>query len=348
MQPFTHAFATDAATAVQMAAGAAANAAARGAVPQGAGAPVQFMAGGTTLVDLMKLNVMRPAQVVDITRLTTPRMFAIDVQAQGVYIGALATMRQVAEHPAIQRDYPVLSESMWLAASPQLRNMARAGGNVLQRTRCAYFRDTSWACNKREPGSGCSALQGENRWHAVLGASEQCIASYPGDWATALIALDATVQTLAPSGARSLRFADLHRPPGNTPHIETNLLPGELITGFWVPAGAYTRRSLYLKVRDRASYEFALASAAVALDLDGEVVRQVRIGLGGPVAVPWRAREAEALLLGQTLNEETALAAARAAFAAARPRQHNAFRIPLGQQTLVRALMQAKTLETQT
>jgi xanthine dehydrogenase YagS FAD-binding subunit len=335
MRPLGFSFASDGAAAVQ--ASAAANAALAGSV--------QYLAGGTTLVDLMKLDVMRPAQLIDITRLAGPALRAIEVSPQGVTIGALATMRQVADHPGVQRDYPVVAQSLQLAASQQLRNMARVGGNVLQRTRCAYFRDTSWPCNKRTPGSGCSALAGENRWHAVLGASEQCIASYPGDWATALIALDATVQVLGSGGARTLPFSQLHRPPGNTPHIETTLAAGDLITGFTIPAGPYARRSLYLKVRDRESYEFALASAAVALDMDGETVRQVRIGLGGPVAVPWRAREAEALLAGKPLTEANATAAARAAFAAAKPRQHNAFRIPLGQQTLVRALLQAKTME---
>ena len=340
MRPFTFTFATDAAAAVQAAAGAGVHAA------QAAdGGPAQYLAGGTTLVDLMKLDVMRPAQLIDITRIADPRLRAIELGPQGVYIGALATMRQVADHPGVRRDYPVLAESLQLAASQQMRNMARVGGNVLQRTRCAYFRDTSWPCNKRTPGSGCSAMEGENRWQAVLGTSDQCIASYPGDWATALIALDATVQVLGGRGARTMPFAQLHRPPGNTPHIETSLAAGDLITGFLIPPGPYTRRSLYLKVRDRESYEFALASAAVALDLDGEAVRQVRIGLGGPVSVPWRAREAEALLTGKPLTESNAAAAARVAFAGAKPRQHNAFRIPLGQQTLVRALMQAKTME---
>ncbi|MBC7940463.1 MAG: xanthine dehydrogenase family protein subunit M [Chitinophagaceae bacterium] len=347
MRPFTFSFATDAQDAVRAAAAlpSASTSVAIAGGESAVGAPIQFLAGGTTLIDLMKLDVMRPARLIDITRINSPRMRSIEITAEGLFIGALATMRQVADHAAVRRDYPVLSESLWLAASPQIRNMALVGGNVLQRTRCAYFRDTSWACNKREPGSGCSALQGENRWHAVLGASEQCIASYPGDWAAALIALDASVQTVSAGGARTLRFADLHRPPGNTPHIETSLAPGELITGFIVPAGAYTRRSLYLKVRDRQSYEFALASAAVALELDGETVRQVRIGLGGPVAVPWRAREAEALLTGKSLTEANAEAGARAAFAGARPREHNAFRVPLGQQTLVRALLQAKTMK---
>jgi xanthine dehydrogenase YagS FAD-binding subunit len=332
MRPFTFTFADDAPAAVQAAAGGSA----------------QYLAGGTTLVDLMKLDVMRPAQLIDITRLAAPQLRAIDITPQALSIGALATMREVADHPGVRRDYPVVAQSLWLAASQQIRNMARVGGNVLQRTRCAYFRDTSWPCNKRTPGSGCSAMDGENRWHAVLGASDQCIASYPGDWATALIALDATVQILGTGGARSLPFSGLHRRPGSTPHIETTLAPGELITGFVIPAGAHTRRSLYLKVRDRESYEFALASAAVALELDGDSVRQVRIGIGGPVAVPWRAREAEALLVGKPLTESNATAAARAAFATARPRQHNAFRIPLGQQTLVRALLQAKTMDVAT
>ncbi len=355
MRPFTHTIAGDATGAVRTA--QAALDAAIAAVTRFGGArgladaneaPVQFLAGGTTLVDLMKLDVMRPARLVDITRISTPQMRSIELLPQGLRIGALATMRQVADHPGVLRHYPVLAQSLQLAASQQIRNMARVGGNVLQRTRCAYFRDTSWPCNKRTPGAGCAALEGENRWHAVLGASDACIASYPGDWATALIALEATVQTLQPAGPRSIPLAQLHRLPGSTPHLETTLMPGELITGFTVPAGPYTRRSLYLKVRDRESYEFALASAAVALELDGETVRQVRIGIGGPVAVPWRAHEAEALLTSQPLTESTATAAARAAFAAARPRQHNAFRIPLGQQTLVRALLQAKTMELAT
>lgn len=337
MRPFQYSVANDPAAAVRLAAGSTRS--------PGAPGSVHYLAGGTTLVDLMKLDVLQPAALVDITRLPDPAWRAIQVSGEGVRIGALATMRQVADHPAVLRSYPVVAQSLQLAASQQLRNMARVGGNVLQRTRCAYYRDTSWPCNKREPGSGCSALGGENRWHAVLGASEQCIASYPGDWGAALVALDATVHILGQAGPRSLPFARLHRLPGTTPHIDTTLAPGDLITSFFIPAGAYTRRSLYLKVRDRASYEFALASAAVALDLDGDRVREVRIGLGGPVAVPWRAREAEALLTGRPLTESLALEAAHAAFASATPREHNAFRIPLGQQTLVRALLQAKTME---
>jgi xanthine dehydrogenase YagS FAD-binding subunit len=320
-------------------------AAVRAASASSSAAPIHFLAGGTTLIDLMKLDVMRPAQLIDISRITEPRLRSIEAGSTGLRIGALATMRQVADHRSVARDYPVLSQALWLAASQQIRNMAYVGGNVLQRTRCSYFRDTSWPCNKREPGSGCSALEGINRWHAVLGTSPQCIASYPGDWATALVALDATVETLTPRGPRTFRFADLHRLPGNTPHIETQLEPGELIIGFVVPAAAYNRRSLYLKVRDRESYEFALASAAVALDMDGATVRQVRIGIGGPVAVPWRALEAEALLTGKALTEANAQAAARAIFANAKTHEHNAFRVPLAQQTLVRALLQAQAME---
>ncbi len=341
MRPIAFSFVADPQAAVRAAGGSAGVAANQGSVH----APVQFLAGGTTLVDLMKLDVMRPTQVIDITRISDPRMRQIEATPQGLRIGALATMRQVADHPAVRRDYPVLSQSMWLAASQQIRNMASVGGNVLQRTRCAYFRDTSWPCNKRDPGAGCSAMDGQNRWHAVLGASEQCIASYPGDWATALMALDASVETLSSAGPRTLRFAELHRPPGNTPHVETDLGAGELITGFVIAAGPYTRRSLYLKVRDRESYEFALASAAVALTMDGDAVREARIGLGGPVALPWRSHEAEAALVGKPLTEANAVAAAAVAFVGAKTREHNAFRVPLARQTLVRALLQAKSME---
>jgi xanthine dehydrogenase YagS FAD-binding subunit len=333
MRPFAYSAAADAPAAVRAASASA------------PAAPVHFLAGGTTMIDLMKLDVLRPAQLIDITRIAEPRLRSIEVGADGLRIGALATMRQVADHRTVLRDCPVLSQSLWLAASQQIRNMACVGGNVLQRTRCSYFRDTSWPCNKREPGSGCSALQGMNRWHAVLGTSQQCIASYPGDWATALVALDAKVETLTLRGPRTFRFADLHRLPGNTPHIDTQLEPGELITGFVVPNAAYNRRSLYLKLRDRESYEFALASAAVALDMDGATVRQVRIGIGGPVAVPWRAVEAETFLTGKPLTEANAQAAARTVFTNAKTYEHNAFRIPLAQQTLVRALLQAQAME---
>jgi xanthine dehydrogenase YagS FAD-binding subunit len=224
--------------------------------------------------------------------------------------------------------------------------MASLGGNVLQRTRCSYFRDTSYPnCNKRNPGSGCAAMEGINRMHAVLGTSEQCIATYPGDFAQALIALDAQVELSGPKGNREIAFASLHRPPGKTPEVETTLAPGELIAAFRVPATPFARRSLFLKIRDRESYEFALASAAVALDIDGGTVRQARIALGGVATVPWRAREAEAALKGKVIDEQTAAGAADAAFADAKPHEHNKFKIELGKRTLIRALHQAASLE---
>jgi len=229
--------------------------------------------------------------------------------------------------------------------------MASLGGNVLQRTRCSYFRDVSYnACNKRNPGSGCAAREGFNRMHAVLGTSDACIATYPGDFAQALIALDAAVELEGPQGVRRMPFAALHRQPGDKPNVETTLLPGELIKMFEVPAGRWTRRSLYLKIRDRSSYEFALASAAVALDLEqgraGDArVADVRIALGGVATVPWRAKEAEAALRGKELNEQNLHAAAEAAFAGARTHEHNAFKVALGKRTLIRALNEAAAME---
>ncbi len=336
MRPFTYSVAADAPDAVRAA-----------TVPADAHvrASVQLIGGGTTLLDLMKLDVMRPEGLVDITPLDDDRYGRIEATAQGLRLGALVRMSDAAEHPAVVRDYPVVAQSLALAASTQLRNMARLGGNVLQRTRCNYFRDPSYEqCNKRVPGSGCAALDGFNRLHAVLGTSEACIASYPGDFAQALIALDATVEVLGAGGARSLRFADLHRLPGTTPHIETSLAPGDLITAYVIPAGPWTRRSVYTKVRDRDSYAFALASAAVALDLDGATVRSARIALGGVATVPWRAREAEAMLAGKPLDEASATAAAKAAFAGAKVHEHNAYKVPLGEATLVRALLTAQAL----
>jgi xanthine dehydrogenase YagS FAD-binding subunit len=307
--------------------------------------PVEYLAGGTTLVDLMKLDVMRPAKLVDLSGLSAAHD-AIFVSPDGVRLGAMAKMATAADHPEIVKTYPVISQSLLLAASAQLRNMATLGGNVLQRTRCPYFRDTSWsACNKRDPGSGCAAMDGINRQHAILGGSAECVATYPGDFAQSLIALDATVDVKGSTGGRTIPFATLHRPPGETPNLETTLAPGELITGFYVPSGPWTKRSLYLKIRDRQSYEFALASAAVALDMDGSKVGEARIALGGVATVPWRSREAETALAGKELTEDAAQAAARAAFADAKPRVHNAFKVALGQSTLVRALLQAAAME---
>ncbi len=250
--------------------------------------------------------------------------------------------RKPKSHPLVLANFPVIAQSLQLAASPQLRNMATLGGNVLQRTRCEYFRDVAFAhCNKRNPGSGCAALEGVNRKHAVLGASDACIATYPGDFAQALIALDASVDVVGAAGRRSFKFDALHREPGDHPEIETNLRPGELIEAFRIPTAAWTKRSLYLKIRDRQSYEFALASAAVALDIEGGAIREARIALGGVATKPWRAREAEAQLVGKPASPESFAASAAAAFAGAKSRDGNRFKIELGKQTLVRALAQA-------
>jgi xanthine dehydrogenase YagS FAD-binding subunit len=338
MRPFSYARVDSAPDAVRATSGSP-------AVPP-TQAPVQFVAGGTTLIDLMKLDIMRPAQVVDINALSRTRLGQIEVGPNRLRLGALVRMSEAAMHPVVRRDYPVVAQSLELAASPQLRNMASLAGNVLQRTRCVYFRDVSYAnCNKRVPGSGCAALDGVNRQHAVLGTSGSCIASYPGDFAQALIALDAQLEVIGPNGTRTLPFAELHRRPGQTPQVETVLRPNEIITAFDLPGGAWTRRSLYLKIRDRDSYEFALASAAVALDLNERQVRDVRIALGGVATVPWRAREAETALRGRTLDDATLEAAADLAFARARPREHNGFKVALGKRTLIRAIRQAASME---
>jgi xanthine dehydrogenase YagS FAD-binding subunit len=337
MRPFAYQRATDPSSAVQaLAAAAPAN-------DPLTVAAIQPLAGGTTLVDLMKLDVMRPSTLVDINPLAG-MWSAIDAGGGNLRLGALARMSDVAANPDVQRNYPVVADSLKLAASPQLRNMATLGGNVLQRTRCTYFRDVSFSnCNKRIPGSGCAALDGANRSHAVLGTSEQCIATYPGDFAQALIALDAAVEITGKSGVRSLPFDQLHKQPGNSPQIETILAPGELISAFRIP-GQWPR-SVYLKARDRQSYEFALASAAVALDVQDGIVRDARVALGGVATVPWRAREAEALLKGQKFDENLASRAAEAAFAGGKPRRHNAFKIALGQRVVARALHQAAAME---
>jgi xanthine dehydrogenase YagS FAD-binding subunit len=286
---------------------------------------------------------MRPSTLVDINPLAGA-WSTINLEGGNLRLGALARMSDVAANPEIQHNYPVVADALRLAASQQLRNMATLGGNVLQRTRCTYFRDVSYEnCNKRHPGSGCAALEGFNRTHAVLGISEQCIATYPGDFAQALIALDATVEITGKSGVRNMPFAQLHKPPGNSPQIETTLAPGELISGFSIP-GRWPR-SVYLKARDRQSYEFALASAAVALDVQDGLVRDARVALGGVATVPWRAREAEALIKGQRFDDGLAQRVAEAAFAGARGSKHNEFKIALGQRVVARALHQAAAME---
>jgi xanthine dehydrogenase YagS FAD-binding subunit len=337
MRSFTYRRATDPSAAMQALAAAAAS---NNPLTEAAAQP---LAGGTTLIDLMKLDVMRPRTVVDINPLAGT-WSAINLEGGNLRLGALARMSDVAANPEIQHNYPVIAETLKLAASPQLRNMATLGGNVLQRTRCTYFRDVSYAnCNKRNPGSGCAALQGFNRTHAVLGTSGQCIATYPGDFAQALIALDATVEITGRSGVRNLPFAQLHKPPGDSPQIETALMRGDLISGFAVP-GRWPR-SVYLKARDRQSYEFALASAAVALDLGDGVVRDARVALGGVATTPWRSREAEAILKGARFDDALAQRAGEAAFASAEARQHNSFKIALGKRVVARALQRAAAME---
>ncbi len=328
MHPFTYTRARTAEDAVR-------------AVAEG-GPATRFLAGGTTLYDLMKLNVETPSRVVDITGLE--ELARIDTGGPGELVfGALARMSDVASHPQIVAEYPALSESLWRAASQQLRNMATLGGNLLQRTRCAYFRGGEpFACNKRKPGSGCAALQGIDRGHALLGGSDACIAVYPGDLAIALVTFDAKIDVMGPDGQRTIAVEALHREPGATPNVETTLEPGELILRIRVPKTAMGRASTYHKIRDRESYAFALASAAVALDMDGDVVREARIALGGLATRPWRARGAEQILAGKALTPQTARAAGDAALQGARSGHDNAFRIELGARTVADALMIAK------
>ncbi len=297
----------------------------------------KFVAGGTTLVDLLRLDVETPEHLVDINALPLARIETLP--GGGVRIGAMVRNSDLANDPTIRGRYPVLSEALLSGASPQLRNMATTGGNLMQRTRCYYFRDTAYPCNKRVPGSGCSALGGYNRIHAVLGTSDKCIATHPGDMPVAMAALDAVVHTRRPNGAeRAIPLVDFHVPYGEDPARESVLEHGELITAVELPAVPWFARSHYLKVRDRASYEFALASAAVALDLDGHNIRAARVALGGVGTKPWRSPEAEQALTGQKAEEATYRAAAEAALRGARPQKDNGFKIELAKRTLTRAL----------
>ncbi len=301
----------------------------------------RYLAGGTTLVDLLRLDVERPATVVDINGLPLDRIE--NVAGGGLRIGAMVRNSDLARHPEVRQRYPVLSEALLSGASPQIRNMASVGGNLLQRTRCPYFRDTASACNKRQAGSGCAAIGGYNRMHAVLGTSERCIATFPGDMPVAMAALDAVVHTRRQGGGERAIPADrFHVSYGEDPVRESVLEPGELVTAVELPPTAWFARSVYLKVRDRASYEFALASAAVALELDGGgTVRAARIALGGVATRPWRSPAAEAALAGKKAQPAIFEAAAAAALVGAQPQQHNAFKIELARRTLARALSMA-------
>jgi len=297
----------------------------------------KFLAGGTNLIDLMKDNVEQPARLVDINRL---ELTQIVEREGGLRLGALAKNSDTANHRLVRERYPLISQAILAGASPQLRNAATNGGNLMQRTRCYYFYDVAMPCNKRQPGSGCGALEGFSRIHAIFGASQQCIATHPSDMCVALAALDAVVRVEGPQGARTIPFADFHRLPGDTPQIDTNLRRDELITAIDVPASAakFSTNSYYLKVRDRASYAFALVSVAAALDISNGTIREARVALGGVAHKPWRATKAEQILNGQRADEATFRRAAEAAMQGAQRTEHNRFKIELGRRAIVRAL----------
>ncbi len=294
-----------------------------------------YLAGGTNLVDLMKLGVMTPSHLVDITRLP---LTGIRVDAFGLHIGALEKMSAVQANPLVTAAYPVLAQAL-NGASAQLRNMATIGGNLMQRTRCGYFRDTDTPCNKRQPGTGCPALTGENRTHAILGTSDFCVATHASDFAVACIALDAQLSLTSPAGPRVLPLSQFYRLPGATPQLEHNLRPGELIRGILIPPLPWASRSAYLKTRDRRSYGFALSSAAVAVNLLHGVIWDVRVAVGGVASVPWRLAAVESALRGKPLTQAVAESAARLAVVGARPLAQNRFKLALVQRVIVRALM---------
>jgi xanthine dehydrogenase YagS FAD-binding subunit len=308
----------------------------------------KFLAGGTNLLDLMKEDVERPNELVDLTRLKLSEIKPMRGDRGGVSIGALATNTETANHPLIRNNYPLLTQAIVAGASAQLRNMATNGGNLLQRTRCQYFYDTAMPCNKREPGTGCGAREGLNRIHAIFGWSDKCVATYPGDMANALYALDAVVRVnRADSGGgreRTIPISDFHRLPGDTPEKDNNLQHGELIMAIELPRSNFAKNSYYLKVRDRASYAFALVAVAAALELDGGTIRQARVVLGGVAHKPWRSREAEAALSGKPVSEESFRRAAEAALKDAKPLAHNLYKVELGKRAIIRALMRASRL----
>jgi xanthine dehydrogenase YagS FAD-binding subunit len=299
----------------------------------------KFIAGGTNLIDLMKEDVERPSRLIDISRL--PLKSVEETSDGGLLIGALVPNSDLAWHPLIEQRYPLLSSAILAGASQQLRNMASTGGNLLQRTRCAYFYDTATPCNKREPGTGCSAIDGINRGHAILGASDSCIATHPSDMCVALAALDARVHVVGPEGTRVVAFNDFHRLPENTPQNDTTLHSTEIVTAVELPATGFKANYSYLKIRDRLSYAFALVSIAAALELDGETIKEARIALGGVAHKPWRDAGAEAVLRGQTSSEAAFTQAAHLLLRNAKGYEHNAFKIDLAHRGIVRALTQA-------
>lgn len=328
MRPFKYVRATDAAAAAQALA---------------SNPNAKFLAGGTNILDLMKEDVERPNELVDLTRLGLSEIKA--ARGGGLVIGALAKNTDTANHPLVRQNYPLLTQAIVAGASGQLRNMATNGGNLMQRTRCQYFYDTAMPCNKREPGTGCGALEGLNRIHAIFGWSDKCVATYPGDMANALYALDALVRVRGANGKeRTIPVNEFHRLPGDMPEKDNNLAHGELITAIELPKSSFAKNSYYLKVRDRASYAFALVAVAAALELDGKNVKQARVVLGGVAHKPWRSAEAEAALNGRPASEDNFRRAADAALAGAKPLAHNAYKVELGKRAVVRALMRAARL----
>lgn len=326
MRPFQYTKANDANTAVQTVS---------------ANANSQFLAGGTNLIDLMKEDVARPVELVDITRLNLTQISTV-AESGNLSIGALAKNSDTANHPLVRQNYPLLTQAILAGASGQIRNMATNGGNLNQRTRCPYFYDTAMPCNKREPGSGCGAIKGINRMHAIFGWSEQCVAVYPSDMAIALAALDPIVRVQRTDGKeRSIVFTNYHRLPENNPEKDNTLNQGELITAIELPKNNFAAKSHYLKVRDRSSYAFALVSVAAALETSGNTINQVRIAMGGVAHKPWRATAAETFLAGKAATEANFQAAAEAEMRNAKPLEHNAFKVELGKRMIVRALIQA-------
>jgi xanthine dehydrogenase YagS FAD-binding subunit len=324
MTPFEYARATDVADAIKQISG---------------NPSAKFIAGGTNLIDLIKYDVEGPARLIDISHLPLRKVEETD--GGGVMIGAMVPNSDLAYHPLIEQRYPLLSRAILAGASQQLRNMASTGGNLLQRTRCYYFYDATTPCNKREPGSGCSAIGGVNRINAILGTSEACIATHPSDMCVALAALDATVHVAGPGGARTIAFADFHRLPGDTPQRDTNLSPDEIITAIELPANGFGTNYTYLKIRDRLSYAFALVSVAAALELEGDTIKEARLALGGVAHKPWRSPAAETVLRGQRADTGAFESAADVLLRGAKGFGHNDFKIGLARRAIVRALAQA-------
>ena len=328
MRPFKYTRVSDAEAAVRAAA---------------ANPNAKFLAGGTNILDLMKEDVERPNELVDLTRLKLAEIKT--APGGGVAIGALAKNTDTANHPLIRKNYPLLTQAIVAGASGQLRNMATNGGNLMQRTRCQYFYDTAMPCNKREPGTGCGALEGLNRIHAIFGWSEKCVATYPGDMANALYALEAVVRVRGADGReRTIPINDFHRLPGDAPERDNNLQHGELIVAIDLPKSSFAKNYYYLKVRDRASYAFALVAVAAALEMNGSTIRQARVVMGSVAHKPWRSQEAESALSGKPASEQTFKQAAELALKDAKPLAHNAYKVELGKRAIVRTLMRASRL----